>query len=58
MTTYEKRQAIAKVYESDSWKKKVEEMDESQVIAVYLRFEADGTFKRAPIQSPKWRLKK
>ena len=58
MTTYEQRLAISKVYSSSSWKKKVENMSDSQVIAVYLRFEKEGKFKQAPIQSKKWKLKK
>ena len=47
MTTEEKRLAIARVYStSDSWQAKVADMSESQVIAIYLSFEKNGTFRR------------
>ena len=49
MTTEEKRMAIARVYPtSKSWHKKVADMCESQVIAIYLSFEKAGTFRKGP----------
>jgi hypothetical protein len=59
MTTEEKRQAIARVYPWKSWEDKVSNMCESQVIAVYLAFEKNGTFRRTftkfdkPFRKPK-----
>ena len=49
------RTAIARVYASPGWKKKVENMDESQVMAVYLKFEGQGKLWKKPI--PQWKLK-
>lgn len=46
MTTEEKRIAISQVYPGASWKRKVADMSDSQVIAVYLSFEKNGTFRK------------
>ena len=51
MTIFEQRQAIARVYASPSWKKKVENMPDDQVVAVYLKFEGQGKLAKKPIQS-------
>lgn len=45
MTIQEMKDAILKVYKSDSWKRKVEKMHESQITAVYLRFVKVGIIK-------------
>lgn len=37
-----KRSIIMKAYESESWKDKVLNMSDSQVIAIYLRFKGEG----------------
>lgn len=39
------RGAIIKVYDSDSWKRKVRAMYDDQVIAVYYKFLRTGKFK-------------
>lgn len=46
MTTEEKRAAIARVYPGKAWKNRVAKMEEIQVIAVYLTFEAEGKFRK------------
>lgn len=46
MTTEEKRAAIARVYPTRSWEDKVSKTCESQVIAIYLSFEKNGTFRK------------
>ena len=38
------RSEIAKVYTGDGWKKKVKNMPENQVVAVYLNFKKTGMF--------------
>lgn len=40
-TVEDKRQALLRVYSSESWSRKVAAMSDSQVIAVYLRFKRD-----------------
>lgn len=55
MTIFEMRTAIARVYASPSWKKKVENMSDYQVTAVYLKFEREGKLWKKPI--PQWKLK-
>lgn len=42
MTVYEMREAISKAYDTRSWKKKVENMYNDQVIAIYKNFEYRG----------------
>lgn len=42
MTVEEQRTAISKVYPTEKWKNKVENMPEDQVIAIYLAFEGRG----------------
>ena len=42
------RHEIAKVYKSTWWQKKVEKMNENQVIAIYYRFLANGKLKAPP----------
>ena len=44
MTTDAMRLAISSVYSSDSWKRKVENMADGQVLAIYMKFLADGKF--------------
>lgn len=39
MTVEEQRTAISKVYPTEKWQNKVENMPEDQVIAIYLAFE-------------------
>jgi hypothetical protein len=48
LTTEEKRAAIARVYPTKSWQRKVANMEENQVIAIYLSFEKNGNFRRGP----------
>ena len=38
------RSEIAKVYTGNGWKKKVKNMPENQVVAVYLNFKKTGMF--------------
>lgn len=46
MQTWEMREAIIQAYKnSDTWKKKVEKMSDSQVTAVYLRLLSIGRIK-------------
>ena len=42
------RHEISKVYKSTRWQKKVEKMNEDQVIAIYYRFLANGKLKAPP----------
>ncbi len=42
MTVEEQRTAILKVYPTEKWKNKVENMPEDQVVAIYLAFEKRG----------------
>ena len=42
MTVEEQRTAISKVYPTEKWKNKVENMPEDQVIAIYLTFQKRG----------------
>lgn len=42
MTTPQMRQAIKKAYSGDSWDRKVNNMSDGQVIAVYFRLLNDG----------------
>ena len=46
MTIPEMKMAISRVYPGQSWKTKVENMPEGQVVAVYLSFEKNGTFRK------------
>ena len=48
MKTGQMRHEIAKVYKSTWWQKKVEKMNENQVIAIYYRFLAAGKLKAPP----------
>ena len=38
------RREIAKAYTGDAWKRKVKNMPENQVVAVYLNFKKTGMF--------------
>ena len=38
MDDYQKREAIKKVYPTDTWDKKVDKMSPAQVTAIYIRF--------------------
>lgn len=44
MTPAQMRCAIYDIYPGDSWHKKVENMPDNQVVAVYMRFLAKGQF--------------
>lgn len=46
MTNYEMREAIRKVYQTTSWRDKVDKMYDDQVIAIYLRFEKEGKLNK------------
>lgn len=46
MTNYEMKELVKKVYpNSQSWSKKVDKMDEQQLIAIYLSFQKRGLIK-------------
>lgn len=45
MTTEEMRRRISAVYNGLSWKKKVANMPERQVYAIYMSFKKSGKFK-------------
>jgi hypothetical protein len=47
------REAIRKVYDSESWSIKVDRMYDDQVIAIYLKFEKEGKLKPQPDIYPK-----
>ena len=42
MDIFYKREAVKKLYSSDSWQDKVKNMSDSQVVAIYLRFQREG----------------
>ncbi len=42
MDVQQQRAAIANVYPGPSWAKKVQNMSDAQVTAIYLRFVAEG----------------
>ena len=44
MTVNQMRHDISKVYSGVKWKRKVENMSDNQVIAVYYKFERSGKF--------------
>lgn len=52
MNVVEMRKAIAKVYSGWEWKRKVLNMDEGQVIAVYHAFEHRGLLTNKPAPVP------
>lgn len=39
-----KRAAISKVYNTDTWHEKVKNMSDRQVIAIFLKFQAEKKF--------------
>jgi hypothetical protein len=41
----DKRAALKKAYKSQKWSKKVDEMDDDQVVAVYLRLQQQNVIK-------------
>lgn len=45
MTVSNMRKAITNVYPGEKWKKKVERMSDSQVMAIYYSFEKSGKFE-------------
>ena len=49
MKTEQMRHEISKVYKGAGWQKKVEKMNENQVIAIYYKFLANGKLKASPI---------
>jgi len=51
MTIEEQRTAISKVYPTEKWQRTVANMDEDQVIAIYLSFEKRGILGKV-IQKP------
>ena len=48
MTIYQMRAAIASVYSGEKWKRKVQNMPEDQIIAVYYSFLENGRFNSKP----------
>ncbi len=48
MKTEQMRHEISKVYKGAGWQKKVEKMNENQVIAIYYKFLANGKLKAPP----------
>lgn len=42
------RNMIASVYDSVSWKRKVRDMGDGQVLAIYYKFLAEGKFDKKP----------
>lgn len=44
-TLYRMREALKKVYDGDRWRKKVNQMEDSQVVAVYKEFQRKGMIK-------------
>lgn len=44
MTVQQMRRDIAKVYDGASWKRRVENMPDDQVIAIYYKFLHSGKF--------------
>lgn len=46
------RKEIAKVYPGPKWKKRVENMPENQVLAVYNSFLKEGRFNKPPVKNP------
>ena len=57
MTTNEKRAAITRVYSSESWQRKVKNMSDAQVVAIYRKFLADGKFDRPIIPKEHYKAK-
>lgn len=45
MDDQQKRAAIYAVYNTDSWHQKVTEMSDRQVLAIYMKFKAEGKVK-------------
>lgn len=50
MSKSRERNAIYGVYNTVSWKRKVREMPDNQVHAIYCRFLADGKFDKPPVK--------
>lgn len=46
MSVAEMKEIILKVYTTESWKRKVEKMCDSQIIAIYHSFEKSGAIAR------------
>ena len=44
-TLYRMRESLKKVYNGDRWHKKVDKMEDSQVVAVYREFVKEGKIK-------------
>lgn len=42
MNTDQKRDAVRGAYSGDKWKKKVDDMSDDQVTAIYIRLKAQG----------------
>lgn len=42
MKVEQKRKAVRQAYPSDKWKKKVDEMTDDQVTAIYIRLKGQG----------------
>lgn len=58
MTINAMREAIRKVYDSESWSIKVDRMYDDQITAIYLKFEKEGKLKPQPDIFPKQPFKK
>ena len=48
MYVEEMRREIARVYKGKDWDKKVDNMSDNQVIAMYYKFRAGGKFDKKP----------
>ena len=48
MTVEQMREAISDVYISDMWKRKVSNMPEDQVMAIYFNFKEKGYLEQPP----------
>lgn len=42
MTVYDMKMAIRKVYNTNSWRRKVDNMYDDQIIAIYCKFQEEG----------------
>lgn len=47
---YDMRDIIARVYKSETWKKRVEHMSERQVLGIYFSFLEQGKLNKKPIK--------
>ncbi len=45
MTSVNEREEVKKVYPSESWASRVDNMSEAQITALYLKFKAQGKLR-------------